>query len=134
MLMLNFEGVVTSGLKKAGIFMQKDTYQKQYQEKLGFIPYNGTLNVKLKSDFEINIKEKYKDKLRIIEGDENLGDVYFLDATITTKNKKISKKGAILFPIKTVHKIDTIEFISPEKLRQSMHVKDNSEVIIKITD
>lgn len=132
--MLNFEGTVTSGLKKAGTFMQKDTYKKQYQEKLGFIPYNGTLNIKLKSDFEINLKEKFNDKLKIIEGDEKLGDVYFLDATISTKNKQISKKGAILFPTKTVHKFDTIEFVSPEKLRQSMQVKDNSEVIINISE
>ncbi len=132
--MLNFEGIVTSGLGKAGTFMQKETYKKQYLNKLGFIPYNGTLNIKLKSDIEINIKEEYKQHLKIIKGNDTLGDVYFLDATITDKEKKISKKGAILFPIKTVHKIDTLEFVAEERLRKSMQVKDNSEVIITINN
>ena len=132
MLMLNLKGVVTSGLQKAGKFMQKDTYQRQYQEKLGFIPYNGTLNVKLKNDVEINIKEKYNDKLKIIKGNKNLGDVYFLEAIICTNDRKISEKGAILFPTKTVHKIDTIEFVAKNRLREKMNLKDNSLVIVSI--
>ncbi|RAP46258.1 MAG: hypothetical protein BZ135_03915 [Methanosphaera sp. rholeuAM6] len=130
--MLNFEGVVKSGLKKAGLFMQKETYQKQYQEKLGFIPFNGTLNVELKSDVEINLKEKYNHQLKIIKGNEKLGDVYFLDATISTE--KICKKGAILFPTKTVHKIDTVEFIAKDNLRETMHLNDNSIVMISIKE
>lgn len=130
--MLNLRGIVTSGLQKAGIFMQKDTYQQQYQEKLGFIPYNGTLNVKLKNDVEINIKEKYNDKLKIIKGNEKLGDVYFLEATIYTNDRKISEKGAILFPTKTVHKIDTIEFVAKNRLREKMNLEDNSLVIVSI--
>lgn len=132
--MLNFEGTVISGLKKASIFMQKDTYKKQYYSKLGFMPFNGTLNVKLDDDVEINLKEKYNSQLKIIEGDDNLGDVYFLDATVSTIDQKISKKGAILFPIKTVHKIDTIEFVASEKLRETMDLSDNSKVIISIND
>lgn len=133
-MILNFEGVVTSGLKKAGKFMQKKTYQKQYKNKLGFIPYNGTLNIKLKSDIEIDLKEKYNEDLKIIKGNEKLGDVYFLNADISTIDKKISKKGAILFPTKTVHKLDTIEFVASENLRETMHVKDNSQVIISINN
>ena len=130
--MLIFRGVVTSGLQKAGKFMQKDTYRKQYQEKLGFIPYNGTLNVKLNHDVEIDIKEKYSDKLKIIKGNEKLGDVYFLEAIIYTDDEKISENGAILFPTKTVHKIDTIEFVAENRLREKMNLKDNSQVKVSI--
>lgn len=130
--MLNFNGIVTSGLQKAGKFMQKDTYRRQYQKKLGFIPYNGTLNVKLKNDVEINIKEKYNDKLKIIKGNEKLGDVYFLEAIIYTMDKNMSEEGAILFPTKTVHKIDTLEFVAKNRLRETMNLKDNSQVIISI--
>ena len=130
--MLNFNGIVTSGLQKAGKFMQKDTYRRQYQKKLGFIPYNGTLNIKLKSDVEINLKEKYNEKLKIINGNENLGDVYFLEATICTIDKSISEKGAILFPTKTVHKIDTIEFVAKNRLREKMNLNDNTQVRVSI--
>lgn len=131
-LMLNIEGVVTSGLGKAGRFMQKDVYQKQYLNKLGFKPYAGTLNIKLKSNVEINIKEKYNDNLKIIEGNGKLGDVYFLSANIS--NKDITKEGAILFPTKTVHNFDTLEFVAPEKLRDIMKLNDDSKVIITIKE
>ena len=131
---MNLNGVVKPGLQKAGMFMQKDTYRKQYLEKLGFMPYNGTLNVKLENDIEINIQEKYNNKLRIIRGDENLGDVYFLEATLFTHDKSNCTKGAILFPTKTVHKIDTIEFVAKDKLREKMKLNDDSKVIISIAD
>ena len=64
--------------------------------------------VQLENDY-LNLKEKYNEKLKIINGNENLGDVYFLEATICTIDKSISEKGAILFPTKTVHKIDTMQ-------------------------
>lgn len=134
MLIVNLNGIVKSGLQKAGMFMQKETYVKQYMKKLGFMPYNGTLNVKLENDVEINIQEKYNEKLKIIKGDENLGDVYFLEATISTNDKKNSETGAILFPTKTVHKIDTLEFVAKDKLREKMNLKDDSKVIISIQD
>lgn len=130
--MLNIRGIVTSGLGKAGTFMKKDTYKKQYMEKLGFKPYHGTLNVKLMNEVDINLKEKYNSKLKVINGNETLGDVYFLSATISSTTNNISTEGAILFPTKTVHKIDTIEFVSKEKLRDTMKLEDNSEVIISI--
>ncbi|MBQ6218716.1 MAG: CTP-dependent riboflavin kinase [Methanosphaera sp.] len=130
--MLKFEGVVTSGLQKAGNFMKKPTYRKQYLEKLGFIPFYGTLNIKLDDDFEINLKEEFNEELKIIHGNNTLGDVYFLNAEILTYDQNIKKKGAILFPIKTVHKIDTIEFIASEKLRESMMLEDNTKVIIQL--
>lgn len=133
-LTVNLNGTVKSGLQKAGMFMQKDNYRKQYVKKLGFMPYNGTLNVKLEKDVEINIQEKYSEKLRIIEGNETLGDVYFLEAVLCTADKKISEKGAILFPTKTVHTVDTIEFVAKDKLREKMNLNDDSKVIISIQD
>lgn len=134
MLMLNFEGKVTSGLGKAGIFMQKDTYQRQYLNKLGFMPYNGTLNIKLNKDIEIDLKEEYNKNLKIIKGNEKLGDVYFLHATISNPEKTLIQQGAILFPTKTVHKIDTIEFVAEKKLRDTMKLDDNTKVIISVDE
>ena len=88
--------------------------------------------IRLKSDVEINLKEKYNEKLKIINGNENLGDVYFLEATICTIDKSISEKGAILFPTKTVHKIDTIEFVAKNRLREKMNLNDNTQVRVSI--
>lgn len=130
MHMIEFKGFVTSGMQKAGMFMKKDTYQKQYKEKLGFIPFNGTLNVKLDEDVKINIKEEFDHKLKTIHGNSTLGDVYFIDATLKRNTK--SEKGAILFPTRTTHHFDTLEFVSEKNLRKTMELTDNDEVIIII--
>ena len=65
--MLSFEGKVSSGLQKAGQFMEKEVYKKQYLDKLGFIPYHGTLNIKLSNNITLNL-DNLHDKLKRIHG------------------------------------------------------------------
>lgn len=132
--MKEIEGIVTSGLQEAGEFIEKEVYHKQYMDKLGFIPYKGTLNIKLKNDITLDINDKLSEKLKKIDGDETLGDVYFLYAVLTNKNKTITKEGAILFPVKTVYTTNTLEFISHEKLRETMNLKDGTTVILEINE
>ncbi|MBE6493521.1 MAG: DUF120 domain-containing protein [Methanosphaera stadtmanae] len=130
--MFSIKGTVSSGMNKASNFMNKDVYKKQYSEKLGFIPYTGTLNIKLKNNVTLDIENELKPYLKKIEGDEKFGDVFFLDAVLQPENININKKGAILFPVKTIYKTDTLEFISDEKLRDRFSLVDGDQVIIKI--
>lgn len=130
--MFSIKGTVSSGLNKASNFMNKDVYKKQYLEKLGFIPYIGTLNIKLNNNVTLDIENDLKPYLNIIEGDEKFGDVFFLKAILQPENTNINKKGAILFPVKTIYNTDTLEFISDEKLRNSLNLIDGDSVIIKI--
>ena len=132
MLNLYYTGIVTSGMNKASAFMQKDVYAKQYSNTLGFVPYYGTLNIKLENQIEIYTNKKIKNKLKIIKGNKTNGDVYFIKSTIYNKDKSRKNQGAILFPEKSIYKTDTIEFISEKNLRKNMNLKDNDEVTIKI--
>ena len=97
--MLSFEGKVSSGLQKAGQFMEKEVYKKQYLDKIGFIPYPGTLNIKLSNNITLNL-DNLHDKLKRIHGNGSFGDVLFLEAYLSTIDEKITKKGAILGTIK----------------------------------
>ncbi|WP_455646091.1 DUF120 domain-containing protein [Methanosphaera sp.] len=126
------EGTVHSGLQKASKFMEKSVYKEQYPNKLGFEPYPGTLNVKLKNNITLDIENKLAPQLKKIEGNEQFGDVFFLEASLSIKENTINKKGAILFPVKTVYKTDTLEFICEEKLRDTLNLKDGSTVILEI--
>ena len=119
--MLSFEGKVSSGLQKARQFMEKEVYKKQYLDKLGFIPYHGTLNIKLSNNITLNL-DNLHDKLKRIHGNGSFGDVLFLEAYLST----------ILFPVKTVYDTDTLEYVSSEKLRDTLNLKDGDKVIIKI--
>ena len=130
--MFSVEGTIVSGLNEATEFMKKEVYKKQYLEKLGFMPYMGTLNIKLKNNITPDIENELAPYLKKINGDDELGDVFFLNAVLYTKNNENIKKGAILFPTKTIYKTDTLEFITEEKLKDTINLVDGSHVSIKI--
>ncbi len=58
--MLKFKGKITSGLNRASEFMKKDIYTGQYQDKLGYAPYFGTLNITLDDDIHLDVNGKLK--------------------------------------------------------------------------
>jgi riboflavin kinase len=46
------EGELFSGLGEGAYYINQEGYRKQFREKLGFDPYPGTLNIKLKAGYE----------------------------------------------------------------------------------
>ena len=90
-----------------------------------------SLNIKLSNNITLNL-DNLHDKLKRIHGNGSFGDVLFLEAYLSTIDEKITKKGAILFPVKTVYDTDTLEYVSSEKLRDTLNLKDGDKVIIKI--
>ena len=130
--MLKFKGKITSGLNQASSFMKKKVYAQQYQNKLGYTPFYGTLNITLENNIHLDVNGKFKKDLKVIHGDDKYGDVFFLNAQITNPKNNISKKGDILFPTKTVYSFNTLEFVSDEKLRDIMSLDDEDSVTIEL--
>ncbi|MCC7554215.1 MAG: CTP-dependent riboflavin kinase [Methanobacteriaceae archaeon] len=123
------DGFVTSGYGKGKEFLSKDFYKLKFKEKLGFKPYPGTLNIIIPEKHlkDINsIKKNCKNK---INGENNFGSVKYIEATL---NNKI--KGAIVFPEKTTHDENYLEFISQEGLREKLYLKDDDKVNLIIGD
>lgn len=112
--------------------MKKEVYVKQYLDKLGFMPYPGTLNIRLNDNIALDTYEKLSGKLNKIRGNDTYGDVLFLEATLSSTDNPVHKKGAVLFPEKTVYNTDTLEFIADEQLRDTMCLSDDDYVIITI--
>jgi riboflavin kinase len=130
--MLRFKGKITSGLNKASEFMKKEIYSQQYSQKLGYTPYYGTLNITLEDNIQLDINGKLKKNLKILNGNKEYGDVYFLNAKITNPENNRIKKGDILFPTKTVYSFNTLEFVADEKLRDTLQLNDDDSVIIEL--
>ncbi len=53
---VTMEGTVFTGLGEGAYYIGKESYRKQFTEKLGFEPYPGTLNLKLSSDYDIKTR------------------------------------------------------------------------------
>ena len=130
-LVVRLVGNVVSGLGEGSFYMSLDGYVKQFVEKLGFKPYPGTLNIRLKPEY---IKYRlYLDALPgiYIEGFSNgvrtYGGVKCFRATIR------GLPGAVLVIERTHHGPDTIEVISPYKLRDALGLRDGDEVEVLVT-
>lgn len=124
---MKIKGLITSGSQKGAFFMSQEFYASQFQAKLGFKAFEGTLNILIDEEELEKIKRVKDKKMDLIKGAEGFGDVGFVKATI---NDQI--EGAIIFPIKTHHPAEFLEFIAPEKLRTALKLHDGDEVTLTL--
>ena len=123
---MRINGEVTTGLGKAAFFLSQDFYVENFIKNCGFKPFPGTLNV-IVSDKYLNDINEVKDSCEnIIEPDEGFGAVKYIKAIL---NDEIN--GAIVFPAKTEHTENYLEFIAEEKLRDKLSLKDGDIVSIE---
>jgi riboflavin kinase, archaea type len=124
---MQIEGNIISGMGKGTYFMSQEFYIEQFQEKLHFKPFGGTLNIKIKEESIDLVKKIPVDKFDLVLGQGKFGDVKFIKATL---NNKV--EGALVFPGKTEHTEDVLEFISNKNLRKHLDLKDGDLVDVKI--
>jgi riboflavin kinase, archaea type len=124
---MEIKGIIISGMGKGTYFMSQEFYIKQFQEKLHFKPFVGTLNIKLEKNQMNTLINISQDRFGLVEGEGTFGDVKFIKALL---NHRVS--GALVFPAKTEHTEDILEFISNENLRESLKLKDGDLVSITV--
>ena len=123
---MKIDGEVTTGLGKAAYFLSKEFYTNEFKKNLGFIPYPGTLNV-IVSDKHLDEINKIKNNCEnLIKPDQGFGAVKYIKAKL---NDEIN--GAIVFPAKTTHEENYLEFISKHKLRDQLSLKDGDIVLLE---
>jgi len=124
-----FKGKVISGLGEGRYYTEQDGYVNQFKQKLGFVPYPGTLNV------EIEYVER--NKLRLLKNSKAIDIDEFKTRNRTFgsvrcfRAKINGSDGAIVLPLRT-HYSSVLEFISQDYLRGKLNLKDGDEVKIVI--
>ena len=126
---MKIKGVVVSGTKKGAYFMSQSVYRDQFEDKLHFRPFVGTLNEHVEDNDASKVEKLLESDIPEIEGEEIFGNVKFKKATL---NDEI--EGAVIFPEKTHHSKDVVEFIAPQNLKERFHISDGSSVTIDIPD
>lgn len=124
---MKVDGKVTTGLGKGAFFLSQDFYKNELNEKCGFIPYPGTLNIIISKDYLNEINSIKNSCTNIIKPDNDFGAVKYVKAIL---NEEIT--GAIIFPAKTVHEENYLEFIAPMKLRDKLNLEDGDVVTLEI--
>jgi riboflavin kinase len=124
-----FKGKVLSGIGEGRYYTEQSGYVEQFKEKLGFVPFPGTLNI------EIELIER--NKLRMLKDSNaiNINDFKNKNRTfgaVRCFRAKINGiDGAIVLPLRT-HYSNVLELISEFHLRKKLNLKDGDcvEIII----
>ncbi|NVM17366.1 MAG: CTP-dependent riboflavin kinase [Candidatus Lokiarchaeota archaeon] len=133
-------GTVQSGMKEGAYYVSIKGYFDQFQERLGFLPYKGTLNLELNNTNIELLREKLKNlKPVVIAGfkDDNSERTYGIvdcyDCVISRIDNPENKiKAAILDIKRTHHKKNIIEILAKPYLRDYFNLKDGDKLIIEL--
>ena len=119
-------GVIIRGLGEGTYFMSMQHYQKEIKEKLGFVAYPGTLNLKVSQKQLELLKNFVPIKINGYKSDNKVfGGANCYRAKIKNIN------GSIIVPDLTKHK-DTIEFIAPVHLKSEFKIKEGDKVKVEL--
>jgi riboflavin kinase len=129
---LSFGGILVSGSGEGKYYVGHDEYFLQFQDKIGFRPFLGTLNIRLKTVHDVKAKDEMeKMKPIIIRGfkkdNRSFGEIRAYHCII---NRNI--KGAVVIPERTHHPSDIVEIISSVDLRKALSLKENDYVHMEI--
>lgn len=91
-----------------------------------FRPYPGTLNVIVPEEYLPQINKVKNECKNIIKPDEGFGAVKYIKARL---NDEVT--GAIVFPAKTTHEENYLEFIAKDKLRVMLNLEDGDTVSVE---
>ncbi len=125
-------GTLISGMGEGAYYMGLKGYTKQFKSKIGYIPFPGTLNVRLD-------KKIYQEAIKQFETMEGIKITSFSDGKRTYGWVKCfpAKLGnsvdcQLIILERTHHDDSVIELISQVCLREAEKLKDGSKVLIKI--
>ena len=129
---IDLKGTLVSGMGEGAYYMGLKGYTKQFQSKIGYIPFPGTLNIRLDQKIHQESIKQFETlngiKIKSFsDGKRTYGWVKCFSAKL---NNSINCQLIVLE--RTHHDDSVIELISKVCLRKNAKLKDGSKVSIKI--
>lgn len=129
---ITLEGTVFTGFGEGAYYISKESYRKQFIEKLGFDPYPGTLNLKLVTDYDLKTRNELEAYPGVeIEGfkdeDRTFGPVKCYPVIIGNE-----VKGALILALRSHYDASVLEIIAPVPLRKRLKLRDGQKVKVEV--
>lgn len=121
-----FEGTVFSGEGRGKKFVELPWFMRQVEEKLGFSPYLGTLNLRLLG------KEVEKRRLLETTGSVTVEPQTGYYSGLLFRATIAALECAVVIPIMPNYPNDVLEVIAPVYLRGSLKLVDGSLVAVSV--
>ena len=128
---MQITGVITSGAGQGAYFTQVDWVLRQCAEKLGFIPFPGTLNV--------TIRDRDLPDLQRLLAAAEISLVPTDPAFCAAPVQPVTVRGipaAVVLPSEEVriHADNTIEILSPCHLKRTFGLRDGDPIVVSTRD
>jgi len=129
---VELKGTLVSGMGEGAYYMGLKGYTKQFKSKIGYVPFPGTLNVRLDKKIHQEAIKQFETlngvKIKSFsDGKRTYGWVKCFSAKL---NNSVNCELIILE--RTHHDDSIIELISKSCLRKTAKLKDGSKILIKI--
>ena len=135
---IELEGTVTSGMGEGRHYISLPGYSRQFEERLGYDPFPGTLNVDLFDDSVRRRSAVSSLEPVPIDGWEDeertYGPAVCYPATIETADGDRYEGAHTIAPERTHHDEDQLEVIAPDKLREKLGIEDDDRVTVSVGD
>lgn len=129
---VELKGILVSGMGEGSYYMSLKGYTKQFKSKINYIPFPGTLNVKLQKKEFIEAAQQF----RTLEGTtiEGFCDGKRSYGWVKCFNGKLNNSinCELIILERTHHDNSIIELISKTNIRKTAKLKDGSKLTIKI--
>jgi len=125
--MRQIKGILVSGKEEGAFFTGLDWVQEQCLEKLGFQPYAGTLNLKVKEEDTFLVKALTREEgVRLLPPTPDFCQAMCLRIMIG------AVEGAVLLPLVGSDYEDIVESIAPIKVKDRLNLKEGDEVVFDL--
>ena len=124
---LIISGIIVSGAGEGAYFTQIDWVLRQCDEKLGFKPYPGTLNLEISNEFLASVESlEHETGVELISPDSRFCNARVFPVLIGDIT------GAVILPEEKVrvHPKNIIEIIAPLNLKASLNLDDGDAVTV----
>jgi riboflavin kinase len=130
---IDVNGVLVAGMGEGKYYMSLKGYTKQFRDKIGYVPFPGTLNVKLDKKEQIESLRQLSnlDGTKIdgfSDGKRTYGWVKCFSCRI---NGKVDAQLILLE--RTHHDLSTIEIISKTEIRKKLGLKNGSAISVRVS-
>jgi len=131
-------GTVTSGMGEGRHYISLPGYMRQFEERLEYAPFEGTLNVDL-TDASVRRRSALESLEPVpIDGWEDeertYGPAICYPATITTAGGSSYEGAHLITPERTHHDEDQVELIAPDRLRDELGLEDDDTVTVTVEE
>ncbi len=126
---LVLEGKVVSGLGEGRYYLSQPGYVAQFEDRLGYRPFPGTLNVKLATGEVARLSEVRTLPGARIDGFQDQGRTF--GGATCFPSLLAGTPCHLIVPDRT-HYSDVAEFIAPVELRRVLKLKDQDKVKVEV--